>query len=59
MEIDQKDNNDICNSFTNINLNISHFKEKNGNSINSINPEKSKKKNSVDSKANKSSKTDK
>ena len=59
MEIDQKDNNYNCNSFTNINLNVSPFKEKNKNSINSITTGHRKNKNSVDSKAynSKSSKT--
>jgi hypothetical protein len=50
MDIDQKDNDNIGNSFTNINLSVSPLKEKKKNSQNSINVEKGKKKNSVDSK---------
>ena len=51
MEIDQKDNYYNCNSFINLNLNVSAFKEKNKNSVNSITPKNRKKKYSVDSKA--------
>jgi hypothetical protein len=51
MEIDQKDNDDNCNSFTYLNLGVPPFKEKNKYSLISITPKNGRKRISLDSKA--------